>query len=98
MTDSFFSYQIPNLIMAAAMYTLIGRYVLSLFFAADSDATIWRVFQQITDPILHAVAFVTPRIVPLPLVALLAVVWLLALRVVFFLVAIMFGFAPRVGG
>lgn len=33
----FWLYQIPNLALAALMYTLLGRFVLSLFFAHGSD-------------------------------------------------------------
>lgn len=69
-----------NLLLAAAMYTLIGRYILSLFFKPDSQAVIWRVFQQVTDPIIRAVRAITPRIVDDRLVPILAVVWMLLLR------------------
>lgn len=76
-----FLFDAANLVLAAAMYTLIGRYILSLFFSAGSDAVIWRVFQQVTDPIVRAVSAVTPRYIHPPLVPLLAVVWILLARV-----------------
>jgi hypothetical protein len=98
MTDSFFSYQIPNLLLAMAMYTLLGRFVLSFFFAHESEAAFWKVLRQITDPFVTAASYVTPLIVPRPLLVLVAVVWLFALRILFFLVAVMYGFAPRIGG
>lgn len=69
-----------NYLLAAAMYTLLARYVLALFFKPDSQAVIWRVFVQITDPILKLVRLITPRIVDDRLVALFAVVWTLLLR------------------
>ncbi|MEZ5926289.1 MAG: hypothetical protein R3D57_18110 [Hyphomicrobiaceae bacterium] len=72
---------VVNLVLAAAMYTLIGRYILSLFFAADSRAVIWRVFCQVTDPILRLVRFVTPQLIQDRLVMLFAVVWIIMLRV-----------------
>jgi YggT family protein len=70
-----------NLLLAAAMYTLIGRYLLSLFFAADNRAVIWRVFCQVTDPILRLVRAVTPHVVQDRMIILFAVVWTIMLRV-----------------
>jgi YggT family protein len=57
-------FHLPDFILAAAIYTLIGRYLLSPFFVADSDRVVMRVFRNVTDPILKAVALVTPKIVP----------------------------------
>src|SRR5262245_12286096 len=76
-TMQFWLYQIPNLILAALMYTLLGRFLLSLFFPPDSDKVIWRVFTQITNPVVAAVGFITPRIVPLHLLVLFAALWIL---------------------
>jgi YGGT family len=95
--SSFWLYTIPNFILAAAMYTLIGRYILSLLFKPDSDKVIWRVFAQITDPILHLVRALTPALVPNGLVMVFAVIWLVLARVLWLIVAIVFSFAPQFG-
>jgi uncharacterized protein YggT (Ycf19 family) len=97
-SDSFFThwyFHLPNLVLAAAMYTLIGRLLLSIFFGPGSAAVIWRVFVQITDPIVRAVGAVSPRIVPAPLLVAFAIVWCLALRMMLLLILTMYGFAPR---
>lgn len=39
------AFQGPNWILAALMYTLLGRFVLSFIFKDDSDLVIWRVFK-----------------------------------------------------
>jgi uncharacterized protein YggT (Ycf19 family) len=91
-------YTIPNFALAAAMYTIIGRYVLSLIFKPDSDKVIWRVFAQITDPILKFVRALTPVIVPNGLVMIFSVFWLLMARIFLLIIAFAFGFAPKVGG
>ena len=39
--EGFWIYQLPNLILAAAMYTLLGRFFLSLVFEPDSNKVIW---------------------------------------------------------
>lgn len=90
-------FHLPNLALAAALYTLIGRYVLSLVFRRDSDLVIWRVFRQITDPMLRVARAVTPLVVADGLVMIFAIIWILILRVVWLLVAAMSGFLPSVG-
>jgi uncharacterized protein YggT (Ycf19 family) len=94
----FWLYIIPNFVLAAAMYTLLGRYVLSLIFKPDSDKVIWRVFAQITNPILHFVRALTPSIVPDGLVMVFAMFWLLLARIFLLLLAVIFGVAPGLGG
>jgi YggT family protein len=91
-------YHGPNLVMAALFYTLLGRYVLSLLFTADSDKVIWRVFAQITDPVLGAVRVITPAVVPNGLVMVATLFWLVLLRMVWLLLAAMWGFLPKVAG
>ena len=91
-------YHGPNLALAALLHTLLGRFVLSLIFGADSDKVIWRVFAQVTDPALKAVRAVTPALVPNGLVMVATIFWLVLLRMLWLLVAAMYGFLPRVGG
>jgi uncharacterized protein YggT (Ycf19 family) len=95
---SFWLFTIPNFALAAALYTLLGRYVLSLIFKPDSDTVIWRVFSQITNPVLNAVRIITPAMVPNGMVMLFSVFWLLLARVLLLMTAIIFGFVPKLGG
>lgn len=88
----------PNMLLAAALYTLIGRYVLSLFFRAESDLVIWRTFRQLTDPLLHTARALTPLVVPNGLVMVFAIVWILILRIVWLMIAALNGFLPSLGG
>ncbi len=83
----------PNYLLAAAMYTLMGRYLLSLFFKPDSELVIWRVFCQLSDPILHTVRAITPAMVPSGLVMVLAIVWMILLRLM--LLVIILQVVPR---
>ncbi|MDP3545734.1 hypothetical protein ACJ4V0_09565 [Phreatobacter sp. HK31-P] len=91
-------YHGPNLLLAALLYTLVGRYILSLLFKPDSDKVIWRVFAQVTDPVLRSVRTITPAIVPNGLVMIATIFWLVILRMLWLLIAAMFGFLPKVGG
>ena len=94
--DGFWIYQLPNLVLAALMYTLLGRFLLSLFFEPHSDKVIWRVFAQVTDPIIAAVSAITPRVVPDRVVVLFAFVWLFLLRIALFFVLRSFNLIPSV--
>ena len=80
------------------MYTLIGRYLLSLVFKPDSDMVIWRVFTQLTDPILRFVRGLTPLVVPAGLVMVFSIFWIVLARIMLLIIAVVFGFAPRFGG
>ena len=84
-------FHLPNLLLAAAVYTLIARWLLGLMFRQRADTTIMRVFATVTDPILDAVGAITPRVVPRGLVVVFAVVWLMALRMGWFLLLVMMG-------
>jgi YggT family protein len=81
-------FQAPNLILAALMYTLLGRFVLALFFDEDSDKVIWKSFRQITQPVVALVQTVTPLAVPPRVIVLFAVIWVMILRL-----ALLLGFA-----
>jgi YggT family protein len=73
-------FHVPNYILAVLMYSLLARFVLALVFSADTSNYIYRAFVRLTDPVLAAVRFVTPRAVSPLLVILLGVVWLIAFR------------------
>ena len=93
----FWLFQIPNLLLAAIMYTLLGRFLLSLVFAPGSEKVIWRVFVQITHPFVAAARYVTPQLVPLNLVVLFAALWTLLARVALFFTMSAVGLRPAVG-
>ena len=88
---SFWLFHIINILLAAALYTLLGRYIMSLFFKPESDKVIWRVFNQITDPVLAFVRYFTPAIVPNGFVMVLAIFWMIMLRIFLMLAAIQSG-------
>lgn len=100
-TDSFTTYwwfHIPNLVMAALIYTLIGRYLLELFFAKRQDAVILNVFRTVTDWLVRLVRAITPAVVPDGVTIVFAICWLMAARMVWFLTAVVFGMRIGTGG
>ena len=79
---AYWYFHLPNFVLAALMYTLLGRAILGLFVDADSPNYIWRFFCRITDPVVAAVSVVTPKAVAPVVLWLFGFVWLFWLRVV----------------
>lgn len=81
-SSSLFAYwylHLPSLLLAALIYLLIGRLVLSLFLRAENAAM--RVLAVVTDPVVKTVGAITPRVVPSGLVIVFAIMWLLSARI-----------------
>jgi YggT family protein len=100
-TDSFLSFwyfHVPNLALAALMYTLLGRFLQSLVFESDAEATIWRVFKTVTEPVMGVVRLITPRLVPERIVILFAAVWALLARRALLIALARSGVAPKIAG
>ena len=83
-------FHLPNFILAALMYTLLGRAILGLIVDPNSSNYIWRFFCRITDPVVAVVAAVTPK------AAAPVVIWLFWLRVGMLYVFLMLGAVPKV--
>ncbi len=90
-------YLAPNFILAALMYTLLGRALLGLFVPPDSPNYIWRFFCRVTDPVVAAVALVTPKAASPVIIWLFGVVWLFWLRVGMLYLFVVTHAAPKVG-
>ena len=102
-TDTFFAhwyFHVPNLIMAALIYTLIGYFVLAVVFGyfKRSAAVILKVFGSIVSPVLNSVRYVTPAIVPNGVIPVFSIAWLMALRMFWFLTCVAMGMRPQIGG
>ena len=99
-TSAFWShwyYHLPNFVLAALMYTLLGRALLGLIVQPDDGNYIWRAFCRLTDPVVAAVALVTPKAAAPVVVWLFGVVWLFWLRVGLLYAFVMSGLAPKIG-
>ena len=88
-------YHLPNFLLAALMYTLLGRAVLALIVQPDSSNYIWRFFCRITDPVVALFAFVTPKAAAPVVIWLFGFVWLFWLRVGLLYVFLVFGVGSR---
>lgn len=91
---SYWYFHIPNFVLAAVAYTLMGRLVLGLFVPENWDNYIWRGFKAITDPFVRIVRVVTPTILTHPVVMIFGVLWLMALRVGYLALLVRLGLAP----
>jgi hypothetical protein len=92
---TYWYFHLPNFVLAALMYTLLGRVLLGLFLDPDSQNYIWRFFCRLSDPVVTAVALVTPKAAPPVVVWLFAVVWLFWLRVGLLNLFLFMGALPR---
>jgi YggT family protein len=77
-------FHVPNLILAALIYLLLGRLIVALVFGAASDNVLFRLFDIATRPVLKVVGAITPRIVPGAFVIVFAIMWLIAARIALF--------------
>jgi len=94
---TYWYFHLPNFVLAALMYTLLGRVVLGLILDPASTNYIWRFFCRVTDPVVAAVAAVTPRAAAPVVVWLFGVVWLFWLRVLLLYLFLLLGAVPKVG-
>jgi hypothetical protein len=92
---NFWYFHLPNFALAALMYTLLGRALLGLIVQPNSTNYIWRFFCRFTDPVVAAVALVTPKAAAPVVVWLFGVVWLFWLRVGLLYIFLYFGAVPR---
>lgn len=92
---TYWYFHLPNFILAALMYTLLGRVLLALIVQPDSSNYIWRFFCRFTDPVVAAVTYVTPKTTAPVVVWLFGVVWLFWLRVLLLNVFLISGVVPR---
>ena len=93
----FWYFHLPNYVLAALMYTLIGRFLLSMIAPAGWNNYIMRAFVTVTDPVVGVVRFITPHAIALPLVLVFGALWLMLLRVALFLGLVSHGLGPATG-
>lgn len=91
---SYWYFHLPNFVLAALMYTLVARVALGLFVPENWDNYIWRFFKTITDPVVRAVRYITPDVLPNGIVLVFAALWLMVLRLAFFVILLNLGLAP----
>jgi uncharacterized protein YggT (Ycf19 family) len=87
-------FHIPNFVLAAVMYTLLGRLALGFFVQENWDNYIWRSFQAITDPAVRIVRFVTPQVLNSAVVLIFGALWVMVLRIAYLLILLNLGLAP----
>ncbi len=91
-------FHLPNFVLAALFWTLLGRFALGLFVPENWDNYIWRAFVRLTQPVVSVVRAITPAIVGPRLLLLLAAVWVFVLRLAFYAVLAARGLVPTLQG
>jgi hypothetical protein len=95
---AYWFFQVPNFILAALMYTLLGRALLGLIVGPASSNYIWRFFCLITDPFIALITPLTPKATAPAVIWLLGVAWLFWLRVGLLYLFLLLGAFQRGGG
>jgi uncharacterized protein YggT (Ycf19 family) len=90
-------FHLPNFVLAAVMYTALGRLLLSFFAPPEWKNYIWRAFVRITEPVVRVVRYITPVGVPELVILIFTVLWLMVARIAFFLFMGSMGLLPKVG-
>jgi hypothetical protein len=93
---TYWYFQFPNYAFSVLFWTLIGRFMFSLFLAPDSPNYIYRWFRRLTDWLMRPVAFITPSVVPSLALAPIAAFWVSMARVLFFVSLHAAGLMPRI--
>lgn len=93
----FWYFHIPNYLAAVVTYTLIGRFLLSLFLPPESPNYIWRFFRRISDWAVAGVRLITPAYLLPVFLPLVAAFWLGAFRYLYRLLLAAEGMAPPAG-
>lgn len=88
-------FHLPNYILAVLLYTLLGRFLLGFMMPPESTNYIWRFFRRLTDPVLVAADFITPRFISPFFLPLIGAFWLLILRHALFLALYAVGASPE---
>jgi hypothetical protein len=89
-------FHLPNFILAAVMYTLIGRLLLSFLAPPNWQNYIWRAFVAITNPVVRPARLLTPAILPDLVVLIFAALWVMLVRVGLFVVLASLALLPAV--
>jgi uncharacterized protein YggT (Ycf19 family) len=93
---SYWYFHFPNYAFSVLFWTLIGRFMFSIFLPPNSPNYIFRWFRRLTDWLLRPVALITPSIVPVLALAPIAAFWVAMARVVFFVALHAAGLTPRI--
>jgi uncharacterized protein YggT (Ycf19 family) len=92
---TYWYFSLPNFALAAIMYTIIGRVLLSFFFDDSSKNYIMRFFVRLTDPVINLFRAVTPRATVPVVLWLFTFVWLFWIRFALFAIFTLSGLLPK---
>ena len=92
---TYWYFHLPNFVLAALMYTLLGRAMLGLFVDADSPNYIWRFFCRVHRSGRCRRFLVTPKAIAPVVLWLFGFVWLFWLRVALLYLFLSMGAVPQ---
>ncbi len=89
-------FHVPDRLIVLMMVLIAVHILFDLALATfrREDLGAMRFLSAVTAPVIAPVRFLTPRIVPDPLIMVFAIAWLMALRLVLFAVCAALGLRP----
>jgi YggT family protein len=90
-------FHVPNYAAAVLTYTLLGRFLFSLFLPPNSTNYIFRFFCLLTDWSLALCRYITPRLLQGLALPLVAAFWFFVLRHAYFLLLRSYDLVPKLG-
>ena len=97
--DFFFGYLpfwIVTYALALTAWACLGRFMMQVMVPAESTNYIWRGFVLLTGWAIAVARSAVPSYVSAPYLPLVAAFWLFAVRMVFGLLMLSLGYAPRI--
>jgi len=95
---AYWAFHIPNYLLSAIIYSLMGRFLLGFLLPPNTGNYIFRWFVLLTEPFVRATRVITPSFVATRYVPVAAMFWLMVARLVFFGAMHQAGLVPRVAG
>ena len=92
---TYWYFVLPNFLLAALMYTLLGRALLALIVGPESTNYIWRFFCRVTDPAVAIIAPLTPKVAAPVVLWMFTFVWVFWLRFFFWVACRGLGIIPE---
>jgi len=91
-------FHVPNLLVTALICALLASSVVQLVFFRRPDALLVAALRALSAPVLTVVRAITPAVAPPAAIVAFAIAWLLAARIVWFLICSAAGMRLSLGG
>ena len=93
--QTFVFFHLPNYLLSVVIYSMLGRFMLAFLVPPNTTNYIYRWFRLLTDPVVRAVALITPGNIGAAYLPLVSVFWLMVARLLVFALTYNLGLVPK---